>query len=160
MCNEHHNIEVEILDSSIDIMSVYDSFLQKIQPRALGSLIGYVDHQNRNKQVKAITYDMHINMAEKILLKICKEAQHRFSKNFAIYAAHTKGYIPAGGLCTLVMVAANNFANANSVCAHIGEEIRQRLPIWKLEHYIDGSSEWLPGLFQLKKTESKLKVAT
>src|SRR5580700_5756112 len=112
MCNEHHNISVEILDSSINIMTVYDSFVKKIEPRSLGLLIGYVDHKNRNKQVKGITYDMHISMAQKILLKICKEAQHQFSKDFAIYAAHTQGYIPAGGLCTLVMVAANNFANA------------------------------------------------
>jgi molybdopterin synthase catalytic subunit len=151
MCNEHHNIYVEILDASIDIMSVYQEFIKKINPRAVGLLIGYVDHYNKSKPVQGLTYDMHVSMAEKTLLKICQQAQHRFSKDFPIYAAHTKGYIPAGGLCTLVQASANNFKNANDICAYVGDEIRKRLPIWKLEHYSDGTSDWLPGEFQLKK---------
>lgn len=157
MCDDHKNVSVEILDSSIDMMSVYQTFIGKTQPRSMGLLIGYVDHQNRNKAVKGVTYDMHVSLAEKTLLRICKKAQHQFDTSYAIYAAHTKGYIPAGGLCTLVMVTANNFKNANEVCDHVADQIRRTLPIWKLEHYEDGSSEWLPGEFQLKKPEPKKK---
>jgi molybdopterin synthase catalytic subunit len=157
MCEEHQNVYVEILDSSIEIMSVYQSFIEKTKPRAMGLLIGYVDHHNQNKAVKGIHYDMHVSMAENVLLKICKQAQHEFDKSFAIYAAHTKGYIPAGGLCTLVLASANNFKNANDVCAYVGDQIRRRLPIWKLEHYVDGTSAWLPGEFQLKKEQCKHK---
>lgn len=157
MCDDHKNITVEILDSSIDISPIYQSFVKQVNPRTVALLIGYVDHHNKEKAVKGITYDMQVSMAEKTLMKICKEAQHKFNNDIGIYAAHTKGYIPAGGLCTLVQASGRNFKMANEVCAYIGEQIRQRLPIWKFEHYLDGSSEWLPGQFQLKAPEPKHK---
>lgn len=155
MCDDHQNITVEILDASIDIATVYKDFVKELSPRTVALLIGYVDHHNKEKPVKGITYDMQVSMAKKVLLKICKEAQHTFSNEVGIYAAHTKGYIPAGGLCTLVMVSGRNFKMANETCAFIGDEIRKRLPIWKFEHYTDGTSEWLPGQFQLTTAEPK-----
>ncbi|MDP3267992.1 MAG: molybdenum cofactor biosynthesis protein MoaE [Legionella sp.] len=159
MCNDHKDITVEILEGSMDIMSIYQSFFNQMHPRTIGMLIGYVDHHNKDKEVKGITYDMHVSMAEKTLLKIAKEAQHFFDKDIGIYAAHTKGYIPSGGLCTLVQVSARNFKIANEVCAFMGDEIKKRLPIWKYEHYTDGTNEWLPGQFQLSKPEPKHKMS-
>lgn len=150
MSKDYFNITVEILDASIKMTTIYDAFIEQNPSRAIHILLGCVDHQNQNKAVKAITYEIYESLAKQTLLSICKEAKQQFEKSEAIYAAHTKGYIEAGGLCTLVIVSANNFKNAGEGCAYIGEQIKRRLPIWKLEHYVDGTKDWLPGQFELK----------
>jgi molybdopterin synthase catalytic subunit len=46
-----------------------------------------------------------------------------------------------------VAIAAAHARRANAIGAmqYVIEELKKRLPIWKLEHYADGTREWVKG---------------
>ncbi len=154
MCNDHKNIDVEISNSLTDVSTVYQRFSDKLHPRAMSMYIGHVDLYNNGKAVKAITYDVHEVLANKILLKICKEAQHKWGMDINLYVGHTKGYIKAGGLCGVVIATARNFQTAGEICQYIMSEMIKRVTIWKHEHYVDGTDVWLPGKHSLRRVET------
>jgi molybdopterin synthase catalytic subunit len=48
-----------------------------------------------------------------------------------------------GDCAVVVVVTAPHRQEAFSGCRYIIDEVKQRLPIWKKEHYADGKSEWV-----------------
>jgi molybdopterin synthase catalytic subunit len=155
MCNDHKNIEVEISNSLTTVSSAYQIISDKMHPRAMSIYVGHVDLYNNGKAVEGITYDVHEILANKVLLKICKEAQHRWGNDIVLYVGHTRGYIKAGGLCGIVAATGRNFKDAGDICAYIMSEMIKRVTIWKHEHYVDGTSTWLPGKHSLRKMQTE-----
>lgn len=152
MSTQLNNITIKILFSPLsDIVEIYQEFIKKNHSRALSMMVGYIDSYNKNKAVRGLTYEMHTALAEKTLRDIAHEAKKHFDNNAAIYISCTTGYIPAGEVCTLVMVSASSFKLAHDMAGYIINEIKKRLPRWKQENYFDGSNQYLAGNFTLKK---------
>jgi molybdopterin synthase catalytic subunit len=43
----------------------------------------------------------------------------------------------------IVAAAHPHRAQAFDACRHVIEEIKRRVPVWKREHYVDGTREWV-----------------
>jgi len=74
--------------------------------------------------------------------KILAEARSRFAVR-AASAVHRTGSLAIGEMAVWVGVSADHRDAAFAACRWIIDEIKQRVPIWKNEHYADGESGWL-----------------
>lgn len=120
---------------------------------AVNFFMGVVRNLHAGKTVTGITYDAHEGLAKKTLEDICREAQGMWGET-KLFVAHYIGYLPVGGASVLIGVSSPHREESFEACRYIIEEIKERLPVWKKEHYIDGTSGWLPGHSLKEEAES------
>ena len=56
---------------------------------------------------------------------------------------HRVGRLAVGDVAVWIGVIAGHRDEAFRACRFIIDEVKRRVPIWKKEHYRDGSSEWI-----------------
>lgn len=103
---------------------------------------GTVRDVNDGRAVSGIEYSAYVTMAEDVLQQIVAEAAARFGTGH-IVAVHRTGTLSLGAASVAVAVGHPRRAGAFEAARHVIEEIKRRLPVWKLEHYVDGTREWV-----------------
>ena len=109
---------------------------------ALATFFGAVRDRNVGRPVTGIDYDAYEPMAALELANIATEAAARWS-GARVALAHRIGTLAVGELSVGIAVAHPHRAPAFEACRFAIEEIKRRVPIWKREHYVDGSREWV-----------------
>ena len=107
--------------------------------------VGRVRDVNHGRCVLGISYDVFVPLAQHSLQHICQEAQQRWGPVMSIYVAHAQGRLPVGGISVVIAVGTPHRDQAYQANRYLIEQIKQRAPIWKLEHYSDGDSQWTQG---------------
>lgn len=130
-----------IQTTSLDPSALRGSVLD---PAAGGfaSFEGWVRNHHQGKDVDRLEYEAYIPLAEKEGQRILAEARDRFE---ILHAAcvHRIGTIEIGGLAVVVCVSAAHRDPAFAACRYIIDEVKARVPVWKKEHFSDGSSGWV-----------------
>ncbi|HEY1764685.1 MAG TPA: molybdenum cofactor biosynthesis protein MoaE [Opitutaceae bacterium] len=103
---------------------------------------GRVRDANQGRTVKALEYESYDALVEKEGEKILGEAGAKFAIQRAV-CVHRTGKLSVGDVAVWVGVAAGHRDAAFAACRFVIDEIKTRVPLWKKEHYADGSSEWL-----------------
>jgi molybdopterin synthase catalytic subunit len=103
---------------------------------------GWVRNHNEGKTVLSLEYEAYAALAIQEGQRILSEAQEKFGITQAL-AIHRVGHLQIGDLAVWVGVASPHRKAAFLACSYIIDEIKHRLPIWKKEHYADGSAEWV-----------------
>lgn len=111
---------------------------------AVALFLGTVRRSNAGRDVVGMRYDAYLPMAERVLAAIAAEAVERMGEG-SVAAAHRVGEVPLGGASVAIAVASPHRAEAFDACRYVIEEIKVRLPVWKLERYTDGTEAWLGG---------------
>ena len=135
-----------------------NQLLQETADPGSGGLVifcGTVRNENDGKRVRAITYEAHTSLAEKVLREIEEEVLSRFDVR-RCRIQHRVGMLPLGEPSVIVVVRAAHRAQAFEAARHAIDELKQRAPIWKEEHYVAGESRFLEGA--PLKPEEKLKL--
>lgn len=109
---------------------------------AVASFIGTVRSFNDGKLVTGIDYSAYDAMAEKEMNDIAAEASARFGTS-AIVVEHRTGFLEVGEASVAIVVSHERRAPALDSVRFIIEELKVRVPIWKCEHYADGSRDWV-----------------
>ena len=112
---------------------------------AITTFIGAVRNHNHNKEVIGVTYDVFSALAETVFYTLCEEAHQQWGDDLTIYIAHYRGRLDVGGVSVIIAVGSPHRREACDACRYIIEALKQRAPIWKQEHYVDGNSEWVKG---------------
>lgn len=107
--------------------------------------VGTVRNHNLGKKVLGISYDVFIPLAKQSFLEICQEAQAKWGEELDFYVVHAQGRLDIGGVSIVIAVGSPHRDEAFKACRYVIEEIKHRSPVWKLEHYEDGDSEWSKG---------------
>ena len=107
--------------------------------------VGTVRNHNLGKKVLGISYDVFEPLAKQNFLEICQEAQEKWGKELDFYVVHAKGRLDIGGVSIVIAVGSPHRDEAFKASRYVIEEIKHRSPVWKLEHYEDGDSEWSKG---------------
>jgi molybdopterin synthase catalytic subunit len=81
-------------------------------------------------------------MAESELASIVAEAEDRFGVS-ALIVEHRVGTLAIGDVSVAIVAAHSHRAPALDCTRFVIDEIKHRVPIWKREHYADGSREWI-----------------
>jgi molybdopterin synthase catalytic subunit len=81
-------------------------------------------------------------MAQVELERILAEAAEEFGVS-AIVVEHRVGPLALGDVSVAIVAAHAHRAPALDATRFVIEEIKKRVPIWKREHYADGTREWV-----------------
>jgi len=103
---------------------------------------GWVRNENAGRSVQRLDYQAYVPLAETEGERILGEAKQRFALVDAA-CVHRVGALAIGDLAVWVGVSAAHRDAAFSACRYIIDEVKQRVPIWKNEHYASGESGWL-----------------
>ena len=113
---------------------------------ATALFVGTVREVNEGRPVTGIDYSAYVAMAERELAAIAATAARRFATAEGaphIVAEHRLGTLAIGEASVAVAAAHARRAPAVDAVRQVVEELKRRVPIWKREHYADGTREWL-----------------
>jgi molybdopterin synthase catalytic subunit len=103
--------------------------------------VGVVRDENRGRAVTGIDYEAYEEMALPLMQEIGAETARLFPVT-RVRLVHRLGPLAVGEASVAVAVSSPHRAEAFAACRHAIDALKARVPIWKKEHYADGS-EWL-----------------
>jgi molybdopterin synthase catalytic subunit len=104
--------------------------------------VGTVRRTNVGRAVTGIDYSAYGPMAERELGAIAAEAAAKYGTD-RIVVEHRVGTLTLGEASIIIAVSHERRAAAMDAQRFLIEEIKKRVPIWKREHYADGTREWV-----------------
>jgi molybdopterin synthase catalytic subunit len=104
--------------------------------------IGTVRDINDGRSVTGIEYSAYRSMAEREMADIVREASDKFATP-DIVVEHRLGELAIGDASVAIAVAHPRRGAAYDASRYVIEQLKKRVPIWKLEHYLDGTREWV-----------------
>ena len=104
--------------------------------------LGVVRHVNEGRGVTGIDYSAYESMAASELQAIAAEASEKFASS-AICIEHRLGELALEEASVGIAVAHAHRDEAYAASRWVIEELKRRVPIWKREHYEDGTREWV-----------------
>lgn len=124
-----------------------DSRSAEILPRdpALGAVAvfeGRVRDHNEGKPVTSLEYEVYERMGLAEGERILAESRERFDVEHAA-CLHRHGHLQVGDVAVVVVVGARHRRESFAACQFIIDQIKQRLPMWKKEHYAGHPSAWV-----------------
>ena len=112
-----------------------------------GAVVTFVgrarDHSDNGREVTELEYEAYPPMAEAVLAEIAGLAEERWGATVGII--HRTGLVPLGEAAVVIVAAAAHRTAAYEASRYAIEAIKERLPIWKRERFIDGSEWKRPG---------------
>jgi molybdopterin synthase catalytic subunit len=124
-----------------------DALLDQTEDPSCGGVVvfsGDIRNHNDGRTVTGITFEAHEALASKAIEALEKEVLARYDVA-QCRIKHRIGEIPVGESSVLIVVRASHRADAVDGCRHAIDELKERVPIWKHEHYADGRSSYLDG---------------
>jgi molybdopterin synthase catalytic subunit len=119
--------------------------IRAVSTRANGAVLlflGAVRHVNDGRDVTGIDYAAYEAMAQRELDAIVAEGTARFgTPDVAI--VHRLGELAVEDVSVAIAVGHPHRDTAYALSRWVIEELKRRVPIWKREHYVDGTREWV-----------------
>ena len=110
---------------------------------AIVVMSGTVRHQTDGKPVVALEYQAYEPMALQIFRQIADAIHKRWSDVNRVVIHHRTGRLELGEISVLVAVGCPHRAEAFEACQYAIDTLKHNAPIWKKEHWADGSSSWV-----------------
>jgi molybdopterin synthase catalytic subunit len=107
--------------------------------------VGRVRDINDGRQVLAVSYDLHAPLCRKVFAEICAEAQREWGEDTRLWLVHRHGRLVVGEASVIAGASSRHRDASFRACRYLIEELKQRAPIWKQEHYVDGDAAWSRG---------------
>lgn len=104
---------------------------------------GMVRNQTDGKPVMALEYQAYEPMALQIFSKIAEDIRQNCTKVNRVVIHHRVGRLQVGEISVLVAVGCPHRSEAFEACRYAIDTLKHNAPIWKKEHWADGSSSWV-----------------
>jgi molybdopterin synthase catalytic subunit len=108
---------------------------------AVVSFAGIVRDHDDGRGVTRLVYEAHPS-AEAVLAEVAAEV----AKDPAVYGvavSHRIGDLAVGDVALAAAVATAHRGEAFAICARLVDTVKERLPVWKHQHFADGTDEWV-----------------
>ena len=102
---------------------------------------GEVRNSNQGQAVAYLEYEAYDPLANNLIAEILATAKQRWSLHTVI-ARHRVGRVDVGDTAVVVITASAHRSEAYAANKYIIDRIKHEAPIWKCEHYADGTKEW------------------
>ena len=104
--------------------------------------LGTVRNNTDGRQVKHLEYDAYTPMAERKMAEIGQEILEKWGiKHVAII--HRVGKLEIGEVSVAVGIASPHRKDGFEACKYAMDRLKQIVPIWKREVWLDGDAEWV-----------------
>ncbi|PZU47040.1 MAG: molybdenum cofactor biosynthesis protein MoaB [Microbacterium sp.] len=110
---------------------------------AVVTFVGTVRDHDGGRGVARLDYSAHPSAGE-LIAEVCAEIAN--AHDVRVAAIHRVGSLEIGDLAIVCATASAHRAEAFTACALLVDELKARLPIWKEQHFADGTSEWVGSL--------------
>ena len=137
----------EITTDPIDITAI----TAKVEDRnagAVNAFIGTVREMTKGKKTLFLKYDAYVPMAEKKLAQIGDEIQNDYP-DAKVAITHRIGSLDIKDIAVVIAVSTPHRNDAFTASRYAIERIKEIVPIWKKEHWEDGS-EWIGDQLEQK----------
>jgi len=133
-------ITTQITDSPISAKELSKALKSDIAG-AVVLFSGDVRDNDGDRAVKTLTYEIHPS-APQVIDELAGRvaAKHEI---LGMAVAHRFGEIAIGESAFVAVVTAKHRAPAFAACQEIVDLVKDELPIWKHQVFVDGSSEWV-----------------
>ena len=107
----------------------------------VASFLGTVRDHHAGRAVRGLEYSAYDQMAEEVCREILLEAAARWPVRVTL--CHRLGDLAIGDVAVAVVAAGGHRDEAFAACRYVIEELKRRVPIWKRETFVDGTSHWV-----------------
>ena len=119
---------------------------------AIVHFLGVVRNNTEGREVSYLEYEAYPPMAEKKMAEIAQEIHEKWGLD-RVAMIHRVGRLEIGEVSVAVAVASPHRKEAFEACHYAMNRLKQIVPIWKREVWVDGEEEWVkpdPVFFQSK----------
>lgn len=110
---------------------------------AVSTFVGITRDNFQGKKVAKLSYEGYVPMAEKELIKLCRDACAKYNSVQKIAAVHILGDCPVGKASVILAASSPHRREAMHCTEYLIDELKRRIPIWKREVYEgDEGSVW------------------
>ncbi|MFN9225273.1 MAG: molybdenum cofactor biosynthesis protein MoaE [Planctomyces sp.] len=131
---------IHLTDQPLD----YTAITESVRDPAAGAVVlflGTVREFTAGQQTEHLEYEAYREMAESSLKQLADEASARFPiVKTAI--VHRLGALQLSDVAVAIAVSTPHRAQAFAAGQWLIDTLKQRVPIWKREHYTDGRVLW------------------
>ncbi|MEC4986786.1 MAG: molybdenum cofactor biosynthesis protein MoaE [Oscillatoria sp. PMC 1068.18] len=124
----------------------FDEVYSLADDAANGAIVvmsGTVRNQTDGKPVVCLEYQAYEPMALEVFRKIALELRQEYPDTNRVVIHHRIGRLQIGEISVLVAVGCPHRGEAFAACRYAIDTLKHHAPIWKKEHWADGSSNWV-----------------
>ena len=134
-------IAVALVDQPIDLAPLWDALADDDAGAHL-VFVGRTRRRTQGRVTEQLAYEAFRPMALEQLELLLREAAQRWTITVAT-VVHRLGPVPVGEASVAVAVSSPHRGDSLQAVQWIMDQLKQRVPIWKREHFADGTSEWI-----------------
>lgn len=119
---------------------------QRADDGANGAIVvmsGMVRNQTEGRPVVALEYQAYEPMALCVFQQIAQDIRQQWTDVTHVVIHHRTGRLAIGEISVLVAVGCPHRSEAFAACQYAIDTLKHNAPIWKKEHWADGSSSWV-----------------
>jgi len=131
---------IYLTDQPLDYTAITESVRDPVAG-AVVLFLGTVREFTAGQQTEQLEYEAYGEMAEASLRQLAAEASTRFPivKSAIV---HRLGVLQLSDVAVAIAVSTPHRAEAFAAGQWLIDTLKQRVPIWKREHYTDGRVQW------------------
>ncbi|MYD41344.1 MAG: molybdenum cofactor biosynthesis protein MoaE [Acidimicrobiia bacterium] len=134
---------VAVVEDDIDVGALLEE-VGHPEAGAVALFLGTVrNHSPRREGVTHLEYEVYRSRVCGNINEIVSEAAPRWSV-IAMAVEHRMGRVEVGQVAVAVAVSSAHRAEAFAAARYLIDELKERAPIWKKEHW-EGGAEWSLG---------------
>ncbi len=110
---------------------------------AVVMMSGMVRNNTEGNAVVALEYQAYEPMALQVFQQVSADIQTMWSDVTSVVIHHRVGRLYVGEISVLVAVGCPHRSEAFAACKYAIDTLKHNAPIWKKEHWADGSTSWV-----------------
>jgi molybdopterin synthase catalytic subunit len=134
--------EFKICFAPIELQTAYD-LADNGANGAVVVMSGMVRNQTEGRPVEYLEYQAYEPMALRVFEQIAKEVSQKWPIVTRTIIHHRVGKLRVGEISVLIAIGAPHRGEAFAACQYTIDTLKHQAPIWKKEHWSDGSSSWV-----------------
>lgn len=107
----------------------------------VGLFVGIVRDADHGHPVRSLDYTAHPTAAAELRRCATEVAARHAVESVAV--RHRTGHLEIGDLAVVVVVGARHRGPALVACHELIDQLKAQVPVWKEQHFDDGSVEWV-----------------
>jgi molybdopterin synthase catalytic subunit len=132
---------IQLTTESIDYAVLTETVRRK-DCGAVVTFLGTVRDLTDGRVTIALDYEAYPAMAERKMAEIERETRQRWPVG-EMAMVHRLGHLDVGEVSVAVSVSCPHRAQAFEACRFAVDRLKELVPIWKKENWVDGTTEWV-----------------